>query len=59
MKHFWQTARGCLTAPGNLYMRHAVGEAIYLAIVLDGGRRHLVMTGHNARRPRTGRESWP
>ena len=38
-------------------MRHAVGEAIYLAIVLDG--HHLVMTGHNARRPRTGRERGP
>ena len=33
---------------------HAVGEVIYLAIVLDG--HQPVMTGHNARWPRTGRE---
>ena len=54
MKHLASgtpTARGCLTAPG---MQHAVGEAISLAIVLD-----LVMTGHNARRRRTGRERRP
>ena len=38
-------------------MRHAVGEEIYLAIVLGG--HHLVMTGHNAWRPRTGRERGP
>ena len=55
MKHFRQTARSCLSAPVEVGMRH--GEAIYLAIVLDGD--HLVMTGHNARRPRTGREKEP
>ena len=55
MKHFRQTARGCLTAVDLLPVlacssRRSNGHCSRRSSV------HLVMTGHNARRPRTGRE---
>ena len=62
MKHFRQTARGLLAAPVDLLPVLAVD------LLACSRRRHCsptrdghqpVMTGHNARRPRTGRERRP
>ena len=50
MKHFRQTARGCLTAPLDRRSRRSNGHCSRRSFL------HLVMTGHNARWPRTGRE---
>ena len=58
MKHFRQTARGCLKVDCTMY-RYVVywHAACSRRIVLDG--HHPVMTGHNARWPRTGRDRRP
>ena len=55
MKHFRQTARSCLKV--DCTSNTAWHAACSRRIVLDG--YHLVMTGHNARRPRTGRKRGP
>ena len=56
MKHFWQTARAVAWSHSTT-RQHTALHALHLTRTREQRTMHgLVMTGHNARRPRTGRE---